>query len=369
MANPWYYIDDINEIDSPALVIYRERVQHNILQAIKMLGDVSRLRPHVKTHKSPQLTRLMLEAGIVKFKCATIAEAEMLAQCSAPDVLLAYQPIGPKPERLLRLIQLYPKTHFSCLVDCEEAAKNIAAEAVKHGHSVDAFLDINVGMDRTGVSPENALALYRACHQMQGINIVGIHGYDGQINDPDVIRRKKAADYSFRILDEVREIVQVNGLSQPVAVIGGSPTFAIHAQRKGVECSPGTFVYWDRSYQELFPDLPFLPAALVVSRVVSIVNEKRICLDLGHKAVAAENPLNRRIHFLNAEGLKAVSQSEEHLVVETADPHAYGIGDLVYGMPFHICPTCALYNEAYVIENGRVIETWQMVARDRRISV
>ena len=86
----WYRIDDINKIDSPALVIYSDRVKHNIALAIQMVGNVSRLRPHVKTHKSPQATELLLRAGITKFKCATVAEAEMLAQCKAPDVLLSY---------------------------------------------------------------------------------------------------------------------------------------------------------------------------------------------------------------------------------------------------------------------------------------
>jgi len=356
MASPWYQINDINEFDSPALVIYKGRVQHNLELAIRKTSDVSRLRPHVKTHKSSQVTELMLQAGITKFKCATIAEAEMLAQCNAPDVLLAYQPTGPKPGRLLKLIQTYTLTHFSCLVDSVQVARAIAGEAVKHNITVDVLLDINVGMNRTGVLPQNAFKLYKACRELQGIKVIGLHGYDGHINDTDLSIRKQKADEAFNILEQVQKVLK--DLAQPVIVIGGSPTFAIHAQRKNVECSPGTFVYWDKSYSELFPDLDFLPAALVVSRVVSVINEKRICLDLGHKSIAAENPLNRRVHFLNAEGLKVVGQSEEHLVIETDAPHHYQVGDVLYGMPFHVCPTCALYDEGYVIEGGRVKEMW-----------
>ena len=107
MPESWYLADDINQIDSPALLIYKDRVQHNIALAIQIVGDAARLRPHVKTHKSPEATKLMLEAGITKFKCATIAEAEMLAQCGAPDILLAYQPVGPKIGRLLKLVQIW----------------------------------------------------------------------------------------------------------------------------------------------------------------------------------------------------------------------------------------------------------------------
>lgn len=369
MVQPWYLIDAIHELDSPALIIYKERVQQNIALAIQIAGDPARLRPHVKTHKSPQVTELMLQAGIGKFKCATIAEAEMLAQCGAPDVLLAYQPTGPKIQRLLKLVQQYRLTHFSCLIDSERAANAIADEALKQGVTMDVLLDVNIGMNRTGVLPEDAMALYKACSQWKGIRVIGLHGYDGHITDTDVTIRKQRADEAFRMLKQVKEVLTANGVVQPVTVISGSPTFTIHAQRKEVECSPGTFVYWDRSYEQLYPELKFLPAVLVVSRVVSVLNNKRICLDIGHKSIAAENPLNRRVYFLNAEDLEPAGQSEEHLVVETALPHRYQVGDVLYGMPFHVCPTCALYDEAYVVEGSKVKEVWKMVARDRKISV
>ena len=362
-------MDDINEIDSPALLIYKDRVQHNIALAIQIAGDAARLRPHVKTHKSPEATKLMLESGITKFKCATIAEAEMLAQCGAADVLLAYQPTGPKIGRLLKLMQQYRGVHFSCLVDSLEAARVIAKEATKENLEVSLFIDVNVGMNRTGVMPQDASLLYQACNELKGIKVVGLHGYDGHINDADLAIRQQRADEAFCRLVEVQEHLQTNATSQPVIIIGGSPTFAIHAQRKDVECSPGTFVYWDRSYQESFPDLAFLPAALVLCRVVSIVNATRICLDLGHKSIASENSLNRRVYFLNAEDLIPVSHSEEHMVVETTVPHGYKIGDVLYGIPYHVCPTCALYDTAYVINSRKVIEEWQTVARDRKILV
>ena len=88
-----YKIKNINDLDTPVLVVYPDRVKHNIQTAIDMVGDVARLRPHIKTHKSAEVARLMMDAGITKFKCATIAEAEMLGIAGAKDVLLAYQPI------------------------------------------------------------------------------------------------------------------------------------------------------------------------------------------------------------------------------------------------------------------------------------
>src|SRR5687767_4970542 len=124
MKGKWFHIRNADEIDSPAVLIYEERVKYNINLLLQM-APAERLRPHVKTHKCREVAELMLQAGLKKFKCATIAEAEMLALAGAPDVLLAYQPAGPKLQRFLTLINQYPNTIFSCLVDAATAAAAI----------------------------------------------------------------------------------------------------------------------------------------------------------------------------------------------------------------------------------------------------
>src|ERR1700683_259410 len=182
MSTSWYEIDNIEELDTPALVVYPERVRLNIARAITMVGDAARLRPHVKTHKSPAVTRLMLDAGIRRFKCATIAEAEMLAVEGAPDVLLAYQPVGPKISRLVELIRKYPGTKFSCLIDHVDAATAMSKRFQDAGLVVPVYLDLNVGMDRTGIAPgPEALALFRKAVELEGIDPGGLHVYDGYI--------------------------------------------------------------------------------------------------------------------------------------------------------------------------------------------
>src|SRR4051812_31240775 len=114
--NEWFFITNEEEIDSPALVVYPKRVKENIVLLKGRVDDPSFLRPHVKTNKIAEVCQMMLDEGIQKFKCATIAEAEMLALIKAPDVLLAYQPVGPKGKRFIQLIKKYPATRFSCLV-------------------------------------------------------------------------------------------------------------------------------------------------------------------------------------------------------------------------------------------------------------
>ena len=117
MTQPWYKIENAADLATPALVVYPDRVDENLRRMIALAGGVERLRPHVKTHKMPDVVRRKLALGITKFKCATIAEAEMVAQCGAPDVLLAYQPVGPNAARLARLATTYPTTRFSAVAD------------------------------------------------------------------------------------------------------------------------------------------------------------------------------------------------------------------------------------------------------------
>ncbi len=339
----WYTIHNAGQLDTPALVVYPDRVKANIRLAVGMAGSPERLRPHVKTHKSPEVTRLLLEAGITRFKCATIAEAEMLAlegaewarkgaaqgalsmqqraawtgrahaeqqrksaeqsgkrspQPGVPvkriDVLLAYQPVGPKVQRLVRLIRTYPSTRFSCLIDNETSAGAMSAVFAAAGLRVPVYIDLDLGMGRTGVLPgPEAHRLYKSAAKLAGIEVVGLHAYDGHIRDADVTQRRKKCDAAFAEVEALRQSIDP-GLT---IVAGGSPTFPIHSQRENVECSPGTFVYWDKGYGDGCPEQGFLPAALVVTRVVSLPGKDRVCLDLGHKSIAAENQLASRVSF------------------------------------------------------------------------
>ena len=365
---PWYEINEVDKIDSPALVIFADRVKENIDKAITMAGDAQRLRPHVKTHKSPDVSRLMLAAGVTKFKCATIAEADMLGAVGAPDVLLAYQPVGPKVARLLHLVKTYPATSFSCLVDNLSAAEEINHRARSENHILRIFIDLNVGMNRTGIAVgEEAIRLFAQVAALENLKPVGLHAYDGHIHHPDLAIRKKQSDEAYDAVLSVLQVLADNGYPDLTAVMGGSPTFPFHAEREDVECSPGTFVYWDAGYGQAYPEQPFEPAAVLICRIISSSGHGVFCTDLGHKSVAAENPPDRRVRFLNVADFTVMGQSEEHLVIKTTQ--SFKIGDVLYGIPMHVCPTCALYERAVVVENGTVTGEWKIMARDRRINV
>jgi D-threonine aldolase len=365
----WFHVQNASEIDSPALLVYPERVKANLQTAIKMTGDINRLRPHVKTHKCAEVAKLMMDAGIYKFKCATIAEAEMLGINKAKDVLLAYQPGGPKLKRFIELIKKYPETQFSCLTDNLLSAAEQSKAFIEAGLKVPVYIDLNVGMNRTGIDPgDEALHLYTYCSTAGGIIFKGLHAYDGHIRDIDLSEKKKNCDAAFAIVKGLAEKIESIGSHKPVIIAGGSPTFSVHCKRKEIECSPGTFIYWDKGYSVICPEQDFIPAAVLLTRVISLPGAGKICTDLGHKSVAAENELAKRVFFPEFD-LTPTGQSEEHLVLAINTADHFTPGDILYGIPWHICPTVALYDSVKIVVNGQCTGEWKNMARDRKITI
>jgi D-serine deaminase-like pyridoxal phosphate-dependent protein len=365
----WYEIANVSEIPSPALAFYPERIEENIRRMIAVAGDAGRLRPHVKTHKTSEIVMLQLKHGIRRFKCSTIAETEMAAAAGAPDVLLAMQPVGPAIPRFFALQRAFPGTFFSAIVDSEEVIRAIAGAAAGAGTKACLWLDINSGMNRTGVAPgAGAGHLYRLIHQTAGLTAGGVHVYDGHIHESEVAARTKQCDQEFLPVQAMIDDIRKAGLPVPAVVAGGSPTFPIHARRPGIKLSPGTPLLWDAGYSAAYPDLDFLVAAVLVGRVVSRPAPGLLCLDLGTKAVASEMP-QPRLSLLNVDGYRIVGHNEEHLIIEVPDADRYHPGDVAYGVPTHICPTVARYESAGVIEGGRCTGEWSIAARNRRITI
>jgi D-serine deaminase-like pyridoxal phosphate-dependent protein len=368
-ADAWFPVANADTIPSPALLLYPDRVEENIRRMIAMAGGVERLRPHIKTHKLPEVMRAQIAQGIVKFKCATLAEAEMAAECRAPDVLLAYQPVGPNVQHLVRLVKAFPQTTFSTIADDAVALRSLSNAFAGAGVSLAVLLDLDCGMHRCGAPPgAEAKELYRLIASLPGLKPGGLHAYDGHIHDTDLGARAQACEAAFAPVAAFCQELAREGLPVPRVVTAGTPTFPLHARRADVECSPGTCVLWDHGYATKLPDLDFLPAALVLTRVISKPGPNRLCLDLGHKAIASEMP-HPRVHFLNLPDARAVMHSEEHLVVETPRAADFAVGDCLYGVPWHICPTVALHSEAAVVRNGKAEGRWRVLARERRLNI
>jgi len=371
MFHPLHVLRDPSPILSPSLLIYRELVRSNLAAMIASAGSAERLRPHVKTHKMAEIVRMCEGYGIKKFKCATIAEAEMVAAAQGQDVLVSYPLVGPNIARLIHLIRGYRHSIFRVTVDHPDAARALAEAAAGVERPIPVLLDLDVGMGRTGIDPgQSAEELYALVDQLPNLAVDGLHAYDGQVRDGDPEARAASARPGQMRVFELADRLARRGLPVNRLVLGGSPTYPIHARLEDprVECSPGTVVFYDTGYAQKFSDLPYTPAALLLTRVISLPRSDRVCLDLGHKAVAAD-PAGPRVLVQGLEDAVVVNHSEEHLVLQTPRASSLAIGQALLAIPTHVCPTVALHRRAYVVEDGVVVAQWDVSARDRLLGV
>jgi D-serine deaminase-like pyridoxal phosphate-dependent protein len=364
----WYEIENADEIPSPALLVYPDRIRANLQQMIRWAG-ADRLRPHVKTHKMPKIVQMKLDAGITKFKTSTIAEAEMTAAAGGRDVLLAYQPVGPNVTRLMNLARAYRQTVFSTLVDDAAVAEVLAEAARRSDLVVDVYVDLNVGMDRTGVRPgEGAAELYRVVSSIHGLRAAGLHAYDGHIHDCDESVVRAQTEQAFAPVWKLKHDLEAAGLSVPNVIGCGTASSKMMASEHGIEVGAGTSVLWDAGQPGFTPPMRIENAAILLARVVSRPTDHDLCIDLGHKAVASEMQ-PPRVQFIGLPEATSVMHNEEHLVLRTSAAGDYPVGSILYGIPTHICPTVALYDAVWCVQDHRAVETWPVVARTRRITI
>lgn len=367
-----YQLDDTSQIITPALVVFQDVLEANLDQMIHVAGNASRLRPHCKTHKMPAVVRLQLERGITKHKCATFGEAEMLGQVGARDVFLAYNLVGPNVQRATEFQRKYPEVRFAVTADHQRPLGELAAAMRTAGQTINVLVDLDSGMHRTGltIGPQ-AFELYRQISETPGLQADGLHLYDGQNHQTPLDERTRAVQAAWEPATALRDELESSGLEVPRIVAGGTGSFPIYAQLADpvLELSPGTCVFHDVGYGARFPDLDFTPAALLLTRVISRPVDDRITLDLGYKACASDPPADQRLVFPDLPDADVVLQNEEHLVLCTKQSQRFEPGDELWAIPRHICPTSALHKQAYVVKQGRLIEPWPVVARDRWLSV
>jgi 3-hydroxy-D-aspartate aldolase len=366
----WYEIDEIEEIDSPSLVLYEDLMNKNIEKMIDMVhGETEKLMLHVKTNKMPKVIERMISYGIHHFKASTIAEAELASQQNAKSVLIAHQLVGPKIKRFGELVKQYPKTSFSCLIDNEESLAQMNVIAKSSGLNFGFYIDINTGMNRSGIVLGQKLdLLLNNLHKYKFLHFNGLHAYDGHIHTQNFEERQQNIDNEFTSVEMFFESLKIKypGIK---LVSGGTPAFTSHLLHTQRICSPGTCVFWDWGYADMLPEQTFDTAVLIVTRVISKPTEGIITIDLGHKAVASENPINKRVKFLNLDNHELLSQSEEHGVLKVENWEKIKVGDVFYGIPYHICPTINLHDEVSVIQKHRKIDDWQITGRKRKINI
>ena len=212
-------------------------------------------------------------------------------------------------------------------------------------------------------------AMYREWNTLPGIVMRGMHCYDGHRHESSVQEREVATAPVDKQIEEIKARLKADGICCEILIMGGTPSFPVHAEMTGEFLSPGTCVIQDAGYRNAYPDLKFTPAAALLTRVVSRPSRDTFTLDLGCKAVATD-PQPERAEIVGMEYARTVIQNEEHWVVRVPDiADIPPIGTELFAIPTHVCPTSALYPAVPVVENGKVTGWWKVAARDRRLTL
>ena len=364
-----YHFTGEEQVDSPSLIYYEDVIEDNIKKAIDCAGGAERLWPHIKTHKTAGLLKLQIERGITRFKCATIAEAELCARAGAPDVLVAYPLVGPKISRFTKLREKYTETILWAIGD-DLGQLKLLGKAITASHNknpVNTLIDVNMGMNRTGVSLDRLEEFCLKAVKIEGLGIKGFHCYDGHLGINDLKERKSAVSSSTEKLWAVKKSLEKLGHKIPVLIMGGTPTFPCHSETKGVYLSPGTIFVHDYEHVEKFPDMDYIPGAAILTRVISHPGKNLFTVDTGYKAISSDKT-DRGI-IADLPEAKAVGQSEEHWVWKLEKGNVPPIGAILYIIPSHICPCAVLYPGIPVIKNGQQVDYWDVGARNRKLTV
>ena len=450
------------ELLTPALLFDRDKIEKNLQRTIALAGSADNIWLHIKTHKTAEMIKMAQALGIEQFKAATLTEAELLASCRAKKVVFAYPLVGPAVESYVRLAKKYPETQFFAIGDDLGQIARLIDVSQKAGVWIPWLVDVNTGLNRTGVPIEELADFVKRAveaadsHTAENVAVhgdsqtvetgasgevvshaaaapraahlpVGLHCYDGHLGIPDFDARMEAVTaYVKEIEAQIRLLEADNAVQEayaaqrllpgdkvcqsevqeaekllPLRIMGGTPTMPCHIRLQDGAVSPGTTVLWDSGYGKRYADLTFETAAAVLTRVISRPAPGIFTLDLGYKGIASDPPESRGV-LVGMSHAKALFQNEEHWTFQMEEGHEAAcpsVGQEFCVIPTHICPTCALYDKAYIIERennsmvdrvtggttcagksevaahatseqpaeaaGRIARTWKIAARNR----
>ena len=365
-----YRLGNTDDVLTPALVVYPEAISSNIEQILRLLdGDANRWRVHVKTAKLEYALRMLAERSIRNFKCATTLELLVACRSGAKDVLVAYPMVGANARRVNEIAETYPQVRISVLAENEEQVRQW------QGTCVGVFLDINPGMNRTGIEQSHGAEVVRLVRVVRnaGLEFRGLHYYDGQYGGLEERERTAAAHAGYDSLVKVVGEVESGGATVPEVITAGTPTLPCSLSYRGFRgqkfvhrVSPGTVTYNDAtSLAQLPAEYRLRPAVLVLTRVVSRPRKDVVTCDAGHKAVSADAGVPTCVVIGHPE-LTPLSPSEEHLPMAVAE-NAVGleVGEALYLLPRHVCPTVNNFDCALLVRNGQIEAVERVTARGR----
>ena len=352
----------MDKVSTPALIIDHDQMQKNIETMAQFTKDNNvSLRPHVKTHKSPIIGQMQLDAGASGICVARVGEAEVFAQNGFDNILIANQVIDIN--QIKRMVDLNKKALVRSCVDSEKNVTDLNKYALEEDIVLEVVIEVDVGLGRNGVKPgEPALKFANFIKKYKGLKIVGLQGYEGHlisVHDNDL--RKKQTEECMKLLVDSRDLLNDNGFDIDYLTASNSGTYMFSAKYKGItELQPGTYVFNDEHHFRIVPE--FNIAATVLGTITNIPGKRLYTIDVGLKAVTNDNgnPI-----FKNHPKCRIRVMTEEHSIFRASPNDNFQIGQKIELIPSHICTTVNLYDHFTVIKDDEIFARWEIEARGK----
>lgn len=348
-------------IPTPALVVDATLLEKNIqgMKDFLQQGGVA-IRPHSKTHKSPMIAHMQMQAGAIGVCCATIGEAEAMVYAGIQHILLTSQVYVI--EKVRRVVSLGKMAEVIVTVDNLENLEQIIAESERIGTQTSVLVEVDVGMGRCGTrTMDQTVLLAQVAHDSPSVVFKGIYGYEGHaVFIEDREKRMEAGRAANHHVVTVAQTLREKGLPVEIVSAAGTGTYDIASAVPGItEIQAGSYVFMDGTYGKL--GLPFEQSLTVLSTVISCPAPDTFVLDVGMKGISVERFLPDVLHH---EHLKIVSLSESHATGSVLSGHPnLKAGEKIHLVPSHCCTTVSLYDELHVVRNGLVEAIWPITAR------
>lgn len=360
-------------VETPCIVIDMDKVEHNLKRMDEICKTTGcHLRPHVKTHKIPELAKLQMQYGANGITVAKLSEAEIMASYGINDIFMAYPLIGES--RIQRAITLSKNIRFICSTDCYESAVEISRQCSKEGATLELRLEVDTGMHRTGIPYENAVEEAEKIAGLPGISLEGIFTFRGMIYDGKTdLDRKKCGEQEGEMMSALAKRIRDYKIPIQDVSVGSTPTGEFCAAVDGVtEIRPGTYIFQDMMQVNTHACSCTMNdvAAVILSQVVSTCKPEVAVIDCGCKSISTDVALGKFPYDLKGYGtiighpeLTLGRLSEEHGMLSSDAPIHLQTGEILKIIPNHICPTINLYDHVYLMRNGEIYGRYNVAAR------
>lgn len=341
----------ITDLETPSILIDLDVMNDNITAMQNRCNELGiQFRPHIKTHKIPDIAKKQLEAGAVGIACQKVSEAEVFADAGFTDIQIPYNIVGEKKTR--RLAELAKRAKITVTVDSKAVIDGIAKAMQEVGANVNVMVELVALNNRTGTTPENALELAQHIINTEGLHFSGVMMYPA---DAEIRPR----------LQKTLALLAEAGIEVEMVSGGGSGAILeSHLIPELTEMRVGTYVFWDwRSVTKGWTTLDDC-AMRVRATVVSANDPSRVILDSGSKTVNAETVDEQFGYIVEYPEARLYKVNEEHGYVDfTAYDSMPKVGDIVHIIPVHTCVVTNLHNQIYGVHGDDIAQVWDVSAR------